>query len=84
MCQTRANAYFTGTNPARVIKYLQLQKTFDASKMQAELASLGTGWREHYNKAHYEGEWSVLPLRSINGNAENPVSVHAAAGLRSW
>ena len=68
-----------------MIKYLQLQKTFDESKMQAELALLEEGWwKEHYNKAHYEGEWRVLPLRSIDGREENVIAVHASAGIREW
>ena len=68
-----------------MIKYLQLQHTFDVSKMQAELASLDEGcWKRHYNKAHYEGEWSVLPLRSIDGSEENLISVHASAGVHKW
>lgn len=68
-----------------MIKYFQFQQTFDVSKMQEELASLEEGWwKKHYNKAHYEGEWKVLPLRSIDGREENVISVHAAAGVHEW
>jgi aspartyl/asparaginyl beta-hydroxylase (cupin superfamily) len=59
-----------------IIKYLQLQQQFDAYKMQQEVAALEHNWTAHYNKAHYEGVWTVLPLRSINGSTENIVSVH--------
>ena len=68
-----------------MIKYLQLQQTFDVSQVKAELASLEEGWwKEHYNKAHYEGGWKVLPLRSIDGREESVISVHAAAGVHEW
>lgn len=61
-----------------MIKYLQLQQHFDAEKIKAEMAQMEESrWKQHYNKSHYEGQWNVLPLRSLNGSAENIVSVHA-------
>src|SRR5215218_5564073 len=65
-----------------MIKYLQLKKIFDAEKMQAELAMLNTSvWMQHYNKSMYDGGWSVLPLRSINGSLNNIISIHNDASL---
>jgi hypothetical protein len=64
-----------------MLKYLQVQHWFDAEKIKAEVAQLEAGlWMQHYNKSHYEGGWTVLPLRSINGSPDNIVSVHASAG----
>ncbi|NTS39384.1 aspartyl/asparaginyl beta-hydroxylase domain-containing protein [Flavisolibacter sp. BT320] len=61
-----------------MLKYAQLPQQFDAEKMKAEVASLEAAhWKQHYNKAHYEGGWTVLPLRSINGETENIFAVHA-------
>lgn len=63
-----------------MIKYLQLRQLFDAGKMQAELASVETGlWKEHYNTRHYQGSWTVLPLRSINGSMDNSISIHSSS-----
>lgn len=62
-----------------MLKYAQLRRQFDADKMKAEVASLeAANWQQHYNRAHYEGGWTVLPLRAINGETENIFAVHAA------
>ncbi|MES2649673.1 MAG: aspartyl/asparaginyl beta-hydroxylase domain-containing protein [Bacteroidota bacterium] len=48
--------------------------------MQSELALLdASAWMQHYNKTMYEGAWTVLPLRSINGSLDNVISIHQAA-----
>ncbi len=55
-----------------MIKYLQLPFQFDAVQMQQELKKFQTkDWQLHYQKLHYEGEWTAIPLRSINGDATN-------------
>jgi hypothetical protein len=66
-----------------LIKYLQLNQQFDVLKMQQEVSLLENGlWKAHYNTAHYEGGWTILPLRSINGNIDNTISIHStAAGI---
>jgi mannose-6-phosphate isomerase-like protein (cupin superfamily) len=65
-----------------MIKYLRLEKQFDAAEMQRELSSLGEAfWKEHYNKNHYSGNWTILALRSINGDPDNVISVHASASI---
>jgi Aspartyl/Asparaginyl beta-hydroxylase len=63
-----------------MIKYLQLPLEFDLPLMQQEVMALtSTGWKLHYNTKHYEGGWSILPLRSVNGSVDNLFSVHADA-----
>ncbi len=32
-----------------------------------ELASYSSGWKAHFNTSHYQGEWTVLPLRTPGG-----------------
>jgi len=55
-----------------MIKYLQLPFHFDVKRMQEELMQIDNGaWRLHYQKLHYEGDWSGLPFRSVNGDAGN-------------
>jgi quercetin dioxygenase-like cupin family protein len=67
-----------------MLKYLQIQQLFDASKMKAEVMQLEAAlWQQHYNKSHYEGHWTVLPLRSLQGRIENVVSLHAGASGHS-
>ncbi|MGZ3836952.1 MAG: aspartyl/asparaginyl beta-hydroxylase domain-containing protein [Flavisolibacter sp.] len=63
-----------------MIKYLRLRKRFDARKMEEEMRRLeAVRWKAHYNQAHYSGEWTVLPLRSLGGSLDNIISVHAPA-----
>ena len=63
-----------------MIKYLQLSQCFDAGKMQQEIDALHTQyWKQHYNTNNFQGQWTVLPLRSVGGTIENIVSVHASA-----
>ncbi len=68
-----------------MIQYIKTNMAFDTAKMKAEAAQLSSiNWKAHYNKKDYEGDWSVLPLRSINGNIENAVSVHASAAVSAY
>ena len=63
-----------------MIKYLKTPLFFDAVAMQLEVMRLSDAyWKDHYNKAHYQGDWSVLPLRSIGGDAENVCSMPSNA-----
>jgi mannose-6-phosphate isomerase-like protein (cupin superfamily) len=60
-----------------MIQYLQLKQHFDAIAMQEEVHRLTNGWwKEHYNKKHYEGGWSIIPLRSAGGDPDNIYSLH--------
>ena len=64
-----------------MIKYMQLQPQFDAAKMQREVARLEAArWHEHYNRSSYQGSWSTLQLRAINGQAANNSASHPGAG----
>jgi Aspartyl/Asparaginyl beta-hydroxylase len=59
-----------------VVKYIQLNRQFDTAAMQQEVTDLlNRDWQQHYNSKHYEGDWSVLPLRSMDGQIENPYSI---------
>ncbi len=55
-----------------VLKYIRLPFTFAASRLQQEVNALAARhWQLHYQKLHYEGNWSAIPLRSINGRADD-------------
>ncbi len=63
-----------------MIKYVQLKQQFDVSRMQGDLKKLEAAlWQPHYNKKHYEGDWTALPLRSINGIVDNCISIHSGS-----
>lgn len=65
-----------------MIKYLRTPYHFDVAQMQDEVTRLSqTYWKAHYNKAHYQGDWSILPLRSIRGDIDNTISIQASASM---
>lgn len=60
-----------------MILYLKTRLLFDAATLQHEFTGLQkSNWQAHYNKSHYEGDWSSIALRSINGDVENTISLH--------
>jgi len=63
-----------------MIKYLRLQQQFNAAAMLQEAGRLAqTWWKEHYNARHYEGNWSLIPLRAPGGDPQNIFAMHASA-----
>ena len=63
-----------------MIKYVLLKQRFDVALMQQEMHTIETAlWKPHYNEKHYEGSWTILPLRSINGSEENNISIHSSS-----
>ncbi|MEP7142044.1 MAG: aspartyl/asparaginyl beta-hydroxylase domain-containing protein [Ferruginibacter sp.] len=63
-----------------MIKYVQIKQCFDVQQMQQEVQGLQQAlWKPHYNEKQYEGSWTTLPLRSINGSVENSISIHASS-----
>ena len=54
----------------KVIRCAKLDLPIDAMSLQTEVAALPDRWRAHFQKAHYDGEWTVLPLRSIGGRQD--------------
>ena len=54
----------------KVIRVARLDYTFDPAALQAEVAALPDRWNPHFQKLHYEGRWTVLPLRSLEGNLD--------------
>jgi len=63
---------------------LKLDLKFDAAGLQSDLRGMLAGeFIPHFNTAYYEGDWSVLPLRSIGGRADHiypdPTATHEFA-----
>jgi hypothetical protein len=60
---------------------LKLALTFDAAGLQSDLRGILAGeFIPHFNKGYYEGDWSVVPLRSVGGRADHiypdPTATH--------
>ena len=63
-----------------MIKYALLKQRFDVVLMRQEVHRIEKAlWKPHYNEKHYEGSWTTLPLRSINGSVENSISIHSSS-----
>ena len=64
-----------------VFKYIKLPFYFENLRLQKEVFNIGSAyWQMHYQKLHYEGGWSAIPLRSIGGKADDVfISPHADA-----
>ena len=59
---------------------MHLKQRFDVVQMQQEVHRLEAElWKPHYNEKQYEGSWTTLPLRSINGSIENSISIQSSA-----
>lgn len=42
---------------------------FDVQKLQNEVFAFGDHeWTPHFNTGYYSGDWSAIPLRSVDGN----------------
>lgn len=55
-----------------MIKYLQLPFRFDAGRLREEVQQLDSkNWKHHFQKLHYEGDWTAIPLRNTDGQAAN-------------
>lgn len=49
----------------------RLPVSFDVARLQADLAGVvAQDFIPHFNTRYYEGDWSVVPLRSIGGRAD--------------
>jgi hypothetical protein len=51
-----------------MVDLLKLPFQFDPSRLKADLRALTPeDWVLHFNKPYYEGEWSGVAMRSVNG-----------------
>ncbi len=57
----------------KIIRFARLPIAVDLSAMQRDVAALPDRWTLHFQTLHYDGEWCVLPLRSIEGAVDPTV-----------
>jgi quercetin dioxygenase-like cupin family protein len=57
-----------------MICYARLGLEVPIANLQSEINALlqSREWMPHYNKVHYEGDWTVLPLRTPGGDPGKP------------
>lgn len=61
-----------------MISYAKLTIPLDLPAVQMQVQSLSQPWSLHFNTMHYEGEWTVLPLRIPGGDSQRiiPDALH--------
>ena len=52
----------------QVIRYARIQLPFNLPLAQEEVKAMPAYWKAHHNTMHYNGEWTVLPLRAPGGD----------------
>jgi len=71
--------------PPRFPDRLRLPLTFDPDLLARDLASLSSvEWTHHYVRANYDGDWSVIPLRSPAGETHPIRMISADPTARSF
>lgn len=57
-----------------MICYAKLNLSLNLASLQQEVAGLLSSqeWMPHFNSAHYQGDWNILPLRSPGGHVNKP------------
>lgn len=60
---------FSKLTPSPVmIVYANLPLLAPYAAMQQDFECAALQWSDHFNKMNYEGSWTVVPLRSVEGN----------------
>jgi hypothetical protein len=71
--------------PARFPDRLRLPLTFDPGLLARDLDRLSSGqWIRHYVSQNYDGDWSVIPLRSPAGEIHPVRMINADPTARSF
>lgn len=64
---------------------LCLDLAFDPARLAADLATVeGRDWIAHFVPQHYEGDWSVLPLRAPAGATHPILQSFPSPSCRDW
>jgi len=53
-----------------MIQYARIPVKVNLPPIQAEVMAITRDWIPHFNRVNYEGEWSVLPLRTPGGRTD--------------
>jgi hypothetical protein len=64
---------------------LRLPIQFDPALLLADLQRIeATAWTAHFVPQHYEGDWSVLPLRAPRGATHPILRITSNPGVSDW
>jgi hypothetical protein len=71
-------------SPSRFPDRLRLPLTFEPDLLARDLDRLSGPWTRHYVRQNYDGEWSVIPLRSPAGETHPMRMIGADPTARSF
>ena len=54
----------------KIVRFARLDVLVDLASLRKDVAALPDRWSPHFQKAHSDGGWTVLPLRSIGGSED--------------
>ena len=57
-----------------MISHAKLPLPIEIQSWKSEIHSLAAKWTSHFNYQHYDGDWTVLPLRSPGGRSDNIIA----------
>jgi len=64
---------------------LRLDLAFDAARLRADLAGFcESHWTAHFVPEHYDGDWSVLPLRAPAGASHPILRIASPPNAAGW
>lgn len=67
----------------QILDFARLNLHFDIDLLRKDLAALmELKWESHYNKKDFEGNWTLIALRSPTGSPQNILAFSPAAGFQ--
>ena len=73
-----------GVSRMRFPDRLRLPFAFDPALLARDLRNLSAEWIQHFVRANYEGDWSVIPLRAPAGETHPIRMIYPAPGATAF
>lgn len=63
-----------------ILRHARVPLPVDREALRTDVAALPDAWRPHFQTAHHEGGWTVLPLRAPSGTVDEVIPFPLAGG----
>ncbi len=63
-----------------ILRHARVPLPVDREALRTDVAALPDAWRPHFQTAHHEGGWTVLPLRAPSGAVDEAIPFPLAGG----
>lgn len=68
----------------KVVRWAKLDVPVDLASIRKEVAGLPARWTAHFQKSHTVGDWTVLPLRTLGGDADEALPFALGTSSREY